>query len=175
MNPVNEQIIQQIPKLRRYARGLTGHKDQADDLVQDCLARALAKISLWQQGSNLQGWLFTIMHNIFINDRQKQANNIHSIPFDEQVNLVAFGAEPEQAMHTDDMLKLLMKLTPAHREVLLLVSIEGQAYEEVASILNIPLGTVMSRLHRAREAMRKYMNDMGDIRDKKMISMRRIK
>lgn len=163
MQAVNEEIILLIPKLRRYARGLTGNKERADDLVQDCLARALAKVSLWKPGTNLQGWLFTIMHNIFINECQKKENNTQTMPIEEQVNMVALDADPEQAMITDDMFKLLMNLSPSQREVLLLVSVEGQTYEEVAVILNIPIGTVMSRLHRARESMRQNMNEMNTI------------
>ena len=175
MKAINEQIIHHIPKLRHYARGLTGNKEQADDLVQDSLTRALSKIGLWKEGTNLQGWLFTIMHNIFVNNCQKQSNTVTTLPFEEQTHLVDLGKEPEYSMIADDMLQLLMTLKPAHREILLLVSVEGQSYEEVSTILNIPIGTVMSRLHRAREMMRQNMTRLNTNSKEKTTPLRRIK
>lgn len=147
-----EQILPHIPALRRYARMLTGDAHRADDLVQDTLERACQKWSLWQPGTTLRAWLLTLMHHLFLNQRRDWRHDdghadLDDAPEPSHEPLVTLGEGL-------DLRKALASLSPRLREVLLLVCIEEYSYAEVAVILGIPTGTVMSRLHRARERLR---------------------
>ncbi len=145
-----ELIVAQIPSLRRYARALTGNAWAADDLVQDTLERACSKWRLWLVGSNLRAWLFSVMHNLFINQLRQSTGGGPLMLVD-----IADLAGELQAPETDpgqmlDLQRCLLRLPPAQREVLLLVSMEDMSYAEVAKVTGVPIGTVMSRLSRAR-------------------------
>lgn len=145
-----EPIIDQIPALRRYARVLTGDSWAADDLVQDTLERACSKWRLWLVGSNLRAWLFSVMHNLFVNQLRQSAADKHLTRVDiDDVSddLKASESNPDQAL---DLKRCLQCLPPEQREVLLLVSMEDLSYAEVAQVTGVPIGTVMSRLSRAR-------------------------
>lgn len=144
-------LIEHIPRLRRYARALTGESSRADDLVQDTLERALIKLDLWQPGSNLRAWLFTMMHNIFVNQigHRPGADD----PLDEALDVPVSGGQME-ALTARDIHSALARLPEQQREVLLLVGLEQFSYDEAAQVLGVPLGTIMSRLSRARERMR---------------------
>lgn len=161
MNDYEHLIEQQIPRLRRYARALTGERVVADDLVQDTLERAWSKLHLWRRGSDLRAWLFTIMHNVYVNQLRSRAAH-PLVPLDEDdMNL------PQRAMQTDmleirDLDVALRKLSDEQREVLLLIALEQFSYEETAKALGIPIGTVMSRLSRARERLRRIMGGPAD-------------
>lgn len=144
-------LIEHIPRLRRYARALTGDAARADDLVQDTLERALVKLELWQPGSNLRAWLFTMMHNIFIN--QIGSRHATDEALDEALDVPVSGGQME-ALAARDIHAALAKLPEQQREVLLLVGLEQFSYDEAAQVLGVPLGTIMSRLSRAREKMR---------------------
>ena len=150
MNSPVDELVAQIPRLRRYARALVGDACQADDLVQECLARALSRLSLWNTGSNMRAWLFTILHNLFVNECRKQNNRPRCFSLHDVTERPQVGAEPEQALRLSDLESGLQALSPEQREVLLLVSLEGLSYQQVADVLGIPKGTVMSRLHRGR-------------------------
>ncbi|MFP5409600.1 MAG: sigma-70 family RNA polymerase sigma factor [Gammaproteobacteria bacterium] len=147
-------LIEHLPRLRRYARALTRDASRADDLVQDTLERALTKLDLWQPGSDLRAWLFTLMHNLFVNQiraRRPQETVIDDAP-DEPVS----GGQSE-AMAARDIHAALGRLPEEQREVLLLVGLEQFGYAEAAQVLGVPIGTVMSRLARAREKMRQML------------------
>jgi RNA polymerase sigma-70 factor, ECF subfamily len=144
-------LIEHLPRLRRYARALTGDAARADDLVQDTLERALAKLDLWQPGSDLRAWLFTLMHNLFVN--QVRSNRPPDTALDEAMDIPTSGGQME-ALGARDIHAALARLPDQQREVMLLVGLEQFAYEEAAQVLGVPLGTVMSRLSRARERMR---------------------
>lgn len=150
-----ELITVEIPRLRRYARALTGDASRADDLVQDTLERALSRFSLWRPG-NLRAWLFTIMHNIFVN-QIKAAAHVDYLADDLLPDL------PLRASQTDnlelrDLDRALGRLSADQREVLLLVGLEDLSYEETARIIGSPVGTVMSRLSRGRERLRALLS-----------------
>ena len=146
-------IIEQIPGLRRYARALTGgKKENADDLVQDTLERAYVKWHLFRLGSDLRPWLFSIMHNVFVNDRRLLKHSVNpDLIADMETSAPASQLNYVQANET---LVAVGKLAPELREVLILVTVETFSYAETARVLNIPLGTVMSRLSRARSQLR---------------------
>jgi RNA polymerase sigma factor (sigma-70 family) len=153
-------LTDHIPSLRRYARALTGDAWAADDLVQDTLERACSRWRLWTVGSDLRAWLFTLMHNIFVNQvrrslRQAPAGATVSVD-DAENELAAPEAGTAQSL-TLDLQRCLLRLPEDQRAVLLLVSLEDLSYEEVASITGVPVGTVMSRLSRARSRLRALM------------------
>ena len=147
-----EQTLAHIPSLRRYARLLTGDASRADDLVQDTLERACVKWALWHPGSTLRAWLFTLMHNIYLNHRRDWRHDDGHVSLDEVAE--TSHEPPTQVGDQIDMLQAHGRMSPALREVLLLVTVEEYTYAEAANILDIPVGTVMSRLHRAREQLR---------------------
>ena len=142
-------IMPHIPQLRRYARALLRNNAAADDLVQDTLERALRKFSLWQPGTNLRAWLFSVMHNLYVNQVRAYQDYVS---YDESMDVSVMGCQ-ESKVELWDLTKALQALPPEQREVLLLVGLEGMRYEEVAQTLGVPIGTVMSRLSRARERL----------------------
>ncbi len=144
-------LTEHLPRLRRYARALTGDAARADDLVQDTLERALAKLDLWQPGSNLRAWLFTLMHNLFVNQIRRQGP--HETLLDDALDEPVSGGQME-ALAARDIHAALAKLPESQRVILLLVGLEQFSYGEAAEVLGVPVGTVMSRLSRAREHMR---------------------
>lgn len=148
-----EQVLPYIPNLRRYARALVGDRDAADDLVQDTLERAVRKFHLWRPG-DLRAWLFSVMHNVFVN--QLKARRISpSAEVDENL-----AGTSNTAAVTDirDLERGIAKLPAEQREVLLMVGLEDMSYAEVSRALGVPMGTVMSRLSRAREKLRRHMD-----------------
>jgi len=150
------QVAQYVPRLRRYALALTGDRYRADDLVQDTLERGWNKFHLWRPGSDLRAWLFTIMHNTFVNQlRRGGAQQDAGVPLDEQALEVPVRPTQENALELRDLELALTRLPGEYREVILLVGLENLRYEEVAEVLGIPVGTVMSRLSRGREQLRR--------------------
>ncbi len=156
MSEFDEFIRDQVPRLRRYARALLGERSRADDLVQDTLERAWTRFHLWQRGSNLRAWLFTVMHNVFVNQHRKNSREA-AVALDDAPE-IAVNDGAAQSMDVRDLTKALTQLPAEFREVLLLVSVEQMSYEEVAEVLNVPLGTVMSRLSRGRARLRALLS-----------------
>lgn len=150
---MHELIAEQIPRLRRYARALLHNPQSADDLVQDTLERAWAKRDLWRQGSDLRAWLFTIMHNIFVNQFHRRAAAPPMSEFENSAPAIA-AATADEAIVMRDLSNALAQLSPDLREVVFLVGVEQLSYQEVAQLLGTPIGTVMSRLSRGRERLR---------------------
>jgi RNA polymerase sigma-70 factor, ECF subfamily len=151
------QIEAEIPRLRRYARYLRRELDHADDLVQECLVRAIAKVHTWQPGTNLRAWLFVILKNCPINEIRHE---LRIEPLDETTAaepLLATSGDLETSLALSEVRTAFLSLSQEHREVLLLVAIEGLQYQEAAAILEVPLGTVRSRLSRARDALRQRL------------------
>lgn len=161
-------VAEQIPRLRRYARALVGMQ-RADDLVQDCLERAWSRRRLWDGQGDLRAWLFTILHNLYVNDLRRQTSAPPFEPVPEQELPAQAPSRHEAALDLRDLQRALEHLKPEQREVLLLVGLEQCAYAEVAAILDIPVGTVMSRLARARETLRRILQEPARAR------LRRIK
>ncbi len=147
-------LIEHIPRLRRYARALTRDANQADDLVQDTLERALVKLDMWQPGSDLRAWLFTLMHNLFVN--QVRAGRVQETELDAARDIPVAGGQMA-ALALRDIHSALGLLPEEQREVILLVGLEQFGYAEAARILGVPLGTVMSRLSRGRERLRQLL------------------
>jgi RNA polymerase sigma-70 factor, ECF subfamily len=156
MNDFAPMLEAQIPRLRRYARALTRDVSRADDLVQSCLARAVAKQHLWQYGTDLRAWLFTILHNEHVNDVRRSAREGSYVTLEEAPQLtVQSNAIP--TLQLRDLEAALGRLPPEQRQVILLVGLEGMRYDEVAVIMGVPIGTVRSRLSRGRDQLRRLM------------------
>jgi RNA polymerase sigma-70 factor (ECF subfamily) len=144
-----------IASLRRYARSLVRDRGDADDLVQEALTRALSRADKFTVGTNLRAWLFTILHNVHVNQIRSRAARLHDVSVDEVVETrLSEPASQEARVELGEMMRVLDGLPIEQRQVLMLVALEGMKYEEVAAVLGIPVGTVMSRLSRAREAVR---------------------
>ena len=159
MSAFNHPIIEHIPSLRRYARALMGgRREDADDLVQDTLERAYAKWHLWTMRAKLRPWLFSIMHNLFVNHILKLKNRVGHVSLDE-VAEIGVSHNPGGRLEAMDMMHALAQLPENIRTVLLLVTLEEFSYAETAKILDIPIGTVMSRLARGRQQLRDLLHD----------------
>jgi RNA polymerase sigma-70 factor (ECF subfamily) len=152
-----EHIVQLIPRLRRYARALVGERAAADDLVQDTLERAWSKLHLYRRGTDLRAWLFTVMHNVYVNQIRAARPGT---PLDDEMPELARPARESEALELRDVERAIGALPPEQREVLLLVALEDMSYAAAARALGIPIGTVMSRLSRARDKLRAMLSGL---------------
>lgn len=162
MADIHRSIEAEIPRLRRYARALVRDVAAADDLVQDCLARALGKLHLWQEGTDLRAWLFTILHNQYVNQVRRTVREGAAVGLSETEPLLTRAPHQGKRLELRDLERAIGKLPEEQRSVILLVGLEGMRYEEVAEVLGVPVGTVRSRLSRGREALRRLMGIVPD-------------
>ena len=160
MNEFGQLIELEIPPLRRYARALSRDRQLADDLVQDCLARAIAKQHQWEPGTDLGAWLFTILHHSHVN-HLRQVKRVEDCAETAAVVLTPVPRQPDDRLELLDLDRAIGNLPEDQRRVLLLVSLEGLDYAEAGTILALPVGTVRSRLGRARQALRKELSRRG--------------
>ena len=156
----DQQLLNWVPRLRRYARALAGNRQDADDLVQDTLERAWAKAGLWRGVGDMRAWLFGIMHNLHVDGVRRP--RLHTVTMDDQTPEVPVAPTQGERLAVFDLQAALEQLPSEQKEVLLLVALEDMAYAEVASTLGIPIGTVMSRLSRGRERLRALMEGRAD-------------
>lgn len=162
MAEIFQSIEAEIPRLRRYARALARDVSAADDLVQDCLTRALGKLHLWQEGTDLRAWLFTILHNQYVNQVRRAVREGSSIGLSETEPMLTRAPHQGKRLELRDLERAIARLPEEQRSVILLVGLEGMRYEEVAEVLDVPVGTVRSRLSRGREALRRLMGIVPD-------------
>jgi RNA polymerase sigma-70 factor (ECF subfamily) len=164
------ELATHIPFLRRFARALTADSVLADDLVQDCIERALRKHALYDPERPMRAWLYTILRNLHVSGRRSQLRQGASVGLD-QVPSGADAVPPRQEdrLALADVEEAVQRLPLVQREVLLLVVLEEMSYRDVAEVLGVPIGTVMSRLSRARLFLRQQFD--GD----KEPRLRRIK
>jgi len=155
MADLYRDIEGEIPRLRRYARALTRDIITADDLVQECLTRAMGRLHLWQQGTDLRAWLFTILHNQYVNHVRRIAREGAAVGLSEREPLLARAPQQGQRLELRDLERAIARLPDTQRSVILLVGLEGMRYDEVAAALGVPVGTIRSRLSRGREALRR--------------------
>jgi RNA polymerase sigma-70 factor (ECF subfamily) len=146
-----------VPALRRYAVGLLRSRDEADDLVHDCLVRALDKLHTRRDDGEVRTWLFTILHNLFINQLRRRGSRPPAESLDE-IHEAEHSQRPSQedGLQWRDLLRDLERLPEEQRSVVLLISVEDLSYAEAAAVLGVPIGTVMSRLARGRERLRQF-------------------
>ncbi len=155
------RLEQEIPALRRYARYLLRDAERADDLVQDCLERAISKRRLWQNPDRFRPWLFALMRNLHLNQVRRLGRRPSEVPIESAIPLAAHPESQLEHVVAAEALAALEDLDPDQREVLILVAVEGLHYRETAETLGVPLGTVMSRLSRARENLRRILEQGG--------------
>lgn len=151
-----------IPSLQRYALVLLRDRQGVEDLVHDCLVQALTHMRTRRRGSDIRPWLFTIMHNLFISQKRRERTRGQNIPIESMVDTVDeertnIRATQEDRLRWRDLLRGLNLLPPEQRLVITLVSVEELSYAAVGEVLDIPIGTVMSRLSRGRERLRQIM------------------
>lgn len=153
---VREALVAAIPNLRAFAISLTGDHHRANDLVQDTLLKAWAHRDKFEIGTNLKAWLFTILRNTYFSDIRKRRRELQDVEGQAAAQLVSL---PEQNGHVDldDFRKALTNLSADQREALLLVGAEGYSYEEAAAIAGCAVGTVKSRVNRARVHLTQIM------------------
>jgi RNA polymerase sigma factor (sigma-70 family) len=162
MDEMLRLIEPQIPALRRYARSLTRDRASADDLVQDCLERAISRWHQRREDGDARTWIFTILHNLAINRMRQTARRGRHVPIeDEEASVPGHLPLQEDGLLRRDLLQALSDLPEDHRSALLLVAVEGLSYQEAASVLDVPLGTLTSRLARARDRLYRAME--GDV------------
>jgi RNA polymerase sigma-70 factor (ECF subfamily) len=155
---LRDELVKWIPNLRAFALSLTQSAQHSDDLVQEALVKALANLDKFEVGSNLRAWLFTILRNCFYNEiRHRKYHQTASL--DEiDSEAIELRATQEKYLEFQDVLKGLSRLVPEQREAIILIAAEGLSYEEAAAICNCPVGTVKSRLSRARQNLEEYVN-----------------
>ncbi|KQR78973.1 RNA polymerase subunit sigma-24 [Burkholderia sp. Leaf177] len=162
---VRDQLMDHVPRLRRYSRALIRNHDLADDLVQDTLQRALQRLEQFERDTDLRAWLFTIMHNLFANQQRHASMHAVHMSVDDDgvpetgfaVSSIAIAANQTHRLEVRDLDAALQMLSIEQRQVVLLVGLEEMSYTDAAFALNIPVGTVMSRLSRGRERLRELM------------------
>jgi len=152
-----ESVERHIPDLRRYARALLRDQNDADELVQECLERALARRHFWHGIRDLRAYLFTILHNAYVDLLSSRRRAGISVDLDQVVTRLARPAPQPVSLELRDLSRALDALPAEQKEIVLLIGLEGMSYQQAAEVLEIPLGTVMSRLSRGREALRRMM------------------
>ncbi|MCB5174197.1 MULTISPECIES: sigma-70 family RNA polymerase sigma factor [Microvirga] len=157
MNEIEALIQPKIPALRRYAFALTRDNDLADDLVQDCLEHAVRRWHIRAADENLRAWLFAILHNVFISHVRYCSRRGAQVDFTCMEDPPSRDGVQERRLEVRDALSGLAQLPAEQRDVLLLVGVEEMSYAEAAQVLGIPIGTVMSRLSRGREGLRRIL------------------
>ena len=158
-NETIARVQHEIPMLRRYARFLTRNLDSADDLVQECLVRAIARIDSWQPGTNLQAWLIVILRNAFYNECRRLKRERTSLAELSSAAPSQMPAQQDARLTLSELENAFMNLSSDHREVLTLVVMEGMTYEQSAEILGVTMGTIKSRLSRARARLAELMSE----------------
>ena len=155
MSDFGRMLGREIPRLRRYALSLTRDSVRADDLVQNTLVRALAKSHLWQPGTNLRRWLFTILHNQRVSEVRQMIREQRALADERVAALSPVSSDPTTRIALLELDRAIAVLPEARRQVVLLIGLEEMSYGEVGDILGVPVGTVRSRLARARETLRR--------------------
>jgi RNA polymerase sigma-70 factor (ECF subfamily) len=176
MNDMLRIIEPMIPSLRRYARALVGSHATADDLVQDCLERAVSRWHQRRGDGDARPWMFTILHNLAVNQfRQAAARGSHLSIDDADENALCLEAVQEKRLLYNDVLLKLAALPDEQRSVILLIAVEELSYADAARVLDIPVGTVMSRLSRARERLQQEVEGRANGASRKIAQLRSIR
>ena len=151
------RVVAHVPRLRRYATAWLHNAADADDLVQDCVERALRQQATLQHPERLGGWLFAILHNLHLSKLRRERRRGVTIELDALADDLALSAPAEDRNQIRDFARAMATLSEDHRQILLLISLEGLTYREIAELLEVPIGTVMSRLARARAQIKTYL------------------
>jgi len=164
-------MAREIPRLRRYALALAGEPAAADDLVQDSLERAIRKRHLWQRYGSIRAWLYRILFNVYLNQRTQRTQRQRQLPLEGVADALAVPAPQEHRIDCTDIATAMHDLPDEQRAAILLTALEGLSYDEAAAILDIPVGTLRSRLSRGRDRLRALYRPA----DKRAQALRRVK
>jgi RNA polymerase sigma-70 factor (ECF subfamily) len=161
---LRQELLSAIPNLRAFAISLCGDVDRADDLVQEAITRAITRIDLFEPGTKLQAWLFTILRNHFYSEHRKRGREVQDTEGTYAATLATLPDQEEKLAH-QDFLAALQKLPPDQREALLLVGAQGLSYEQAAELMGVAEGTIKSRVHRARHNLAQVLGytDVEDL------------
>jgi len=157
-----QQLVALLPRLRRFALSLTGDRAEADDLVQAACERALARYHQYRPGSRLDRWLFAILHHLFIDERRTMRRQKPHLPFEEGKLLSQAKntmKKLEARLQLGEVARAMRQMGETERMVLSLVCVEGMSYRDAAEIMQVPVGTVMSRLARARKKLHRLIHE----------------
>ena len=154
---LTREIMTHVAALRRYALILVADPHEADDLVQECLSRVLAHMRAWRPVRDLRAYLFATMHNVFVDTTRKRRSRADHVPIEDVMGTLSLPASQTRRLEVRDLLQSLAVLPEQQHEVVILVGLEGISYHEASRVLDVPIGTVMSRLSRGREALRQLM------------------
>ncbi|WP_420468528.1 RNA polymerase sigma factor [Panacagrimonas sp.] len=168
-------LEQEIPHLRRYARALTHSVTEADDLVQDCLERALRKWFRWQMQGRLRSWLFRMLYRLHLNRLRTQRRQCIERSLDDMATEPAQAAQQEQRAECLDILQVMRGIPEDQRQAILLVALEDMSYDEAAWVLAIPVGTLRSRISRGRSALRDLCGEATPVQAEPRANLRRVK
>lgn len=159
--PTRSGIVEMLPRLRRFARALTGHPADADDIVQIAIERALMRLDQYEEGTRLDAWLYSIVRNAWIDETRARGRRAKVMaPAEAGINVGDDGAGAVYAsLEAQDVWSAMQQLPPEQREVIALVCVEGLPYRAAAAQLEIPIGTLTSRLSRGREALQALLGD----------------
>ncbi len=161
MDELEDYVEREIPHLRRFAHSLCGSAEEGDDQVQDALERAWRKRHSWRREGSIRGWLFRILYRVFLNSRRARKPAAADVDAESLADPANVRLSPQEARLTaDDLRRGLEALPDEQRAAVLLVALEGVSYDEAASMLDVPIGTLRSRLFRGREALRRTMSDV---------------
>jgi RNA polymerase sigma-70 factor (ECF subfamily) len=160
---VRPRIVAFLPRLRRFCAVLARNEDRGDDLMQATVEKALARIDQWQPGSSLESWMFRIAQNIHIDEARTQARRGTSVDIDEAMSLAGEDGRAvlEGRSDLDKARQAMAALPEEQRALMALVVLDGRSYKEAAEILDIPIGTVMSRISRARQSIDRALHGEG--------------
>ncbi|MEX0693042.1 MAG: sigma-70 family RNA polymerase sigma factor [Rhodospirillales bacterium] len=175
MDDIKQLMIQEIPRLRRYALTLSSDLGRADDLVQDCLEHAIRKRSQLKKTGSVRAWLFRILYTRFINEQKRHRNARAHVPIDDVEHLLSVRPQQEVTRNCREIIAAFQKLPDEQRAVLAMSVIEGFSYDEIALTLEVPIGTVRSRLSRARETLRTLYQPNDDRTPATVTSLKRVK
>jgi RNA polymerase sigma-70 factor (ECF subfamily) len=154
-------IVDEIPRLRGYARALLRDRDAADDLVQDSLERALSRMANWTAGDTPRRWLLTIMHNLFIDQLRRAKRHARAVAtISETIDVIATSPQADRLVSVD-VFSALQQINPERRAALVLVAVEGLSYDDAGKALGIPAGTLTSRIARGREELRSILEGVS--------------
>ena len=159
MNRGMPNLCDHLDAVRRYARVVGREAMHAEDLVQECLARALSRPRVWQDVRDARAYLLTILHNLHVDDVARRWRDAATVPIDDSDPDLARAPEQLGRLLLRDLARSLQALPEERRRLLLLIGFDGMSYQEVARRLGLPIGTVMSRLSRTRDALRRLMDD----------------
>jgi RNA polymerase sigma-70 factor (ECF subfamily) len=152
-----QALIAALPALRRYATGLSGQPALADDLVQDCIERALVRFEQLEDLARIGGWLRAIVYNLYIDEMRRRRARGTGVDLEDIANDLAFSTQPRDGTAMIELSRATARLSPEHRQILMLAGVEALSYRAIADEIGVPIGTVMSRLARARAALRSLL------------------